>query len=45
MTIHLNDKRLAALLEGSLSASAESELAQHLASDCADCEEFLLGLD
>jgi hypothetical protein len=45
MTIHLNDKRLAALLEGSLSALAESELAKHLESDCADCEEFLLGLD
>ncbi|MBW1807674.1 MAG: hypothetical protein JRJ87_05720 [Deltaproteobacteria bacterium] len=45
MTVHLNDKRLAALLEGKLSASAESELAQHLASDCSDCEKFLLGLD
>ena len=46
MTVHLDEKRLEALLEGKLSSAEEADLARHLAGEeCPACEEFLGNLD
>ncbi len=46
MTVHLNEERLRALLDGSLGPRQEAALARHLAEgECRICEEFLSGLD
>jgi hypothetical protein len=46
MMVHLNEKRLRALLDGRLSLREETRLARHLLDDeCQACEEFLGGLD
>ena len=46
MTVHLDEKRLEALLDGKLRPEEEASLARHLAAgECPTCEEFLGGLD
>jgi len=45
MTGHLDDKRLTALLDGTLGTEQERELAEHLRQDCRECDDFLASLD
>jgi hypothetical protein len=46
MTVHLDEKRLQALLDGKLQPEEEAALARHLAAgECQTCEELLGGLD
>ena len=46
MKVHLDEKRLQALLDGRLTSEEEASLARHLVEgECSTCEEFLGGLD
>jgi hypothetical protein len=46
MTVHLDEKRLQALLDGKLAPEEEAALARHLAEgECSTCEELLGSLD
>jgi hypothetical protein len=46
MTVHLDEKRLKALLDGKLPTEEEAALARHLAEgECLTCEELLGSLD